>query len=182
MVTSSANAQTPSANPSPQPAPAPTGSSPKVTGYIQLRETGQEHVGLTATLNRARIGVEGALPARFSYKVLVQLEAPASGRNPGTPSLRDAYLRWTQAPFSVWFGQFKTPFSREYITSITAIETADRATVVDTLATKRDIGVMADWAIGSYATLAFGVFNGEGQNANSNRDSTVLQIARATLR
>src|SRR5262249_44535782 len=76
----------------------------------------------------------------------------------------------------------KTPFSREYITSITAIETADRATVVDTLATKRDIGVMADVAIGAWSTLALGVFNGEGQNANGNRDSTVLAIGRAMLR
>ena len=54
--------------------------------------------------------------------------------------------------------------------------------MVDTLATKRDIGVMADVAIGSYATLALGVFNGEGQNANGNRDSTVLPIARVTWR
>ena len=157
-------------------------SPPRVVGYVQLRETWQDHLGLAATLNRARIGAEGGLPSRFSYRVLIELEAPASGRNPGTPSLRDAYIRWSSAPVSLWFGQFKTPFSREYITSITAIETADRATVVDTLATKRDIGVMADYAIGSLATLAFGVFNGEGQNANGNRDSTVLPIARATLR
>ena len=172
----------PSPAPAPAPSPGPPVSAPRVGGYIQLRETWQDHVGFTATLNRARVGVEGSLPSRFSYRVLIELEAPASGRNPGTPSLRDAYIRWSYAPVSLWFGQFKTPFSREYITSITAIETADRATVVDTLATKRDIGVMADCAIGSLATLAFGVFNGEGQNANGNRDSTVLPIARATLR
>jgi len=175
-------AQSPAPTPGPTPVPERAVPAPRVVGYVQLRETWQEHGGLTATLNRARIGVEGTLPSRFSYKVLVELSAPPSGSGVSTPSLRDAYLRWTRAPFSVWFGQFKTPFSREYITSITAIETADRATVVDTLATKRDIGVMADWAIGTSATLAFGVFNGEGQNANRNRDSTVLPIARATWR
>ena len=46
-------------------------------------------------------------------------------------------------------GQFKTPFTREFITSLADVETADRATVVDSLAPKRDIGVMADYAIGS---------------------------------
>lgn len=163
-------------------APPPAVAPPRINGYIQVRETWQDHTGFAATLNRARLGADGPLPSRFSYRVLVEFEVPASGRNPGTVSLRDAYICWTAAPWSLWFGQFKTPFSREYITSITAIETADRATVVDTLATKRDIGVMGDVAIGAWSTLALGVFNGEGQNANGNRDSTVLAIGRATLR
>jgi len=160
---------------------APAVSPPKPFGYIQARETWQEHIGFTATLNRARIGVEGALPSHFNYRVLVEFEA-AAGKLPSTPSLRDAYIRWSHAPWSIWAGQYKTPFSREYITSITAIETADRSTVVDSLATKRDIGVMGDVAIGPYANLAAGVFNGEGQNASSNRDSTVLFVSRATAR
>lgn len=41
-------------------------------------------------------------------------------------------------------GQFKTPFTREFITSPADLETADRSTVVDSLAPRRDIGVMAD--------------------------------------
>jgi hypothetical protein len=168
--------------PLPAPTPPPTVAAPRPFGYIQARETWQDHVGLSATLNRARIGIEGALPSRFSYRVMVELEAPATGRTPAAVGLRDAYVRWSYAPWSLWFGQYKTPFSREYITSITAIETAERATVVDSLATKRDIGVMADLALGPHATLALGLFNGEGQNASGNRDSTVLPIGRATLR
>lgn len=61
-------------------------------------------------------------------------------------------------------GQFKTPFTPEFITSLTDVETADRSTVVDSIAPKRDIRIMADYAIGPIATLALGVFNGEGQN------------------
>jgi len=79
-------------------------------------------------------------------------------------------------------GQFKTPFSREYLTSITAIETAERASVVDTLATKRDLGLMVDAPAGTWAAFAIGVFNGEGQNIPANRDSNVLIVSRATLR
>jgi phosphate-selective porin O/P len=155
---------------------------PRVSGYIQAREAWQDHLGLSASLNRARIGVDGALPSRFSYRVLVEFEAPATGRTPAAVSLRDAYIRWAYAPWALTIGQYKTPFSREYLTSITAIETADRATVVDTLAPKRDLGAMGEVAIGSYATLALGVFNGEGQNASGNRDSTVLAVGRVTLR
>ena len=58
-------------------------------------------------------------------------------------------------------GQFKTPFTREFITSLAEVETADRAFVVDTLAPKRDIGVMADYAVGGLATLTAGICNGD---------------------
>ena len=180
-VVSKASGQTPASPPDSTRA-APQVSAPKALGYVQARETWQEHIGAIATINRARVGIEGTLPNRFSYRVLVEMEVPAGAKSPATPSLRDAYIRWSRAPWSIWAGQYKTPFSREFVTSITAIETADRATVVDSLATKRDIGVMGDVAIGPYATIALGVFNGEGQNASTNRDSTVLLVSRATAR
>ena len=179
-VVSKASGQTP-ASPRTPLAPPPSFGA-QGTGLCQARETWQEHIGAIATINRARVGIEGTLPNRFSYRVLVEMEVPAGAKSPATPSLRDAYIRWSRAPWSIWAGQYKTPFSREFVTSITAIETADRATVVDSLATKRDIGVMGDVAIGPYATIALGVFNGEGQNASTNRDSTVLLVSRATTR
>jgi hypothetical protein len=79
-------------------------------------------------------------------------------------------------------GQFKTPFTREFITSLADVETADRATVVDSIAPKRDLGLMADYAIGPTATLMLGVFNGEGQNVTANTDSTLLWVGRASVR
>ena len=79
-------------------------------------------------------------------------------------------------------GQYKTPFTREFITSLADIETADRSTVVDSLAPKRDIGVMADYAFGSDATVYLGVFNGEGQNITANADSSLLIVGRVTGR
>ena len=56
------------------------------------------------------------------------------------------------------------------------------ATVVDSIAPKRDIGVMADYTIDSVATVTAGVFNGEGQNVTANTDSTLLWVGRATVR
>jgi phosphate-selective porin len=78
-------------------------------------------------------------------------------------------------------GQFKTPFTREFITSLADIETADRATAVDSLAPKRDIGLMAEYSYRSVALWA-GVFNGDGQNVTANPDSTMLGVARLAVR
>jgi len=163
--------------------PTVTAASPiKIGGYLQVRSVGQANVGMTNTLNRARIGVEGPLPQRMSYRILVEYESPVGATTAAIVALRDAYVRWTRAPIVITAGQFKTPFSRQYVTSITQIETADRATVVDTLAPKRDVGLMAEYTPRPLVALSAGVFNGEGQNATANRDSVVLLVARAVLR
>jgi len=163
--------------------PSSTGPTLKVGGYLQARETWQEAGNvLTGTLNRARAYVEGNLTAGFSYRIMAEYEAGGNASTAASVSLRDAYIRWTRNDFVVWAGQFKTPFSPEFIISITQVETADRATVVDTLAPKRDIGVMATYAFRPYVTLAAGFFNGEGQNRIINVDSANMVVARATVR
>ena len=139
--------------------------------------------GRTQRDTQSRASVIGrSAPKPFVYRVMVECEAVGAARAPATVSLRDAYIRWSDPPLSLWFGQYKTPFSREYITSIAVLETADRSAVVDTLAPKRDLGIMAECALGTYGTATLGVFNGEGQNAVLNRDSTVLVMARVTVR
>jgi hypothetical protein len=165
----------------PSPAPA-TLPAPELGGYLQAREVAQEHVGLTAFLNRARFSIDGALPSRFAYRALVELEASAGARNPATVSLREAVARWNPAPFTVTVGEFKTPFTREYLIPIPALELADLAAAIDSIAPKYDVGVMGEVAIGATAKVALGVFNGEGANAIANRDSTVMLVARATAR
>jgi hypothetical protein len=154
----------------------------RVGGYIQTRETYQSRGGLTASLNRARASVDGRFPGGFSFRLLVEYEAPTTGPTPAGVSLRDAYIRWSRSAWSITAGQFKTPFSREFITSITMIETADRAAVVDALAPKRDIGVMGEYAWKAIGRLSLGVFNGEGQNVPSNRDSAAMVVGRVAAR
>jgi hypothetical protein len=156
--------------------------APKLGGYVQVRETAQPGTGLTATLNRARFSIDGGLPARFTYRVLVELEAPSGTRTPATVSLREAILRWNPGPLAITAGQFKTPFSREYLIPVPALETADFAAVVDSLVPKYDLGVMAEVALGPFATLSTGAFNGEGQNATANRDSSVMLVTRVEVR
>jgi phosphate-selective porin O/P len=155
---------------------------PRLGGYFQARQVAQEQVGLTMFLNRARLSVDGTLPARFAYRALLEMQASAGARLPATVSLREAIVRWNPAPFGVTAGEFKTPFTREYLIPVPALELADLATVVDSLAPKYDVGFMADYALGAFAAVAAGVFNGEGANSVANRDSTVLLVGRVTAR
>jgi hypothetical protein len=166
----------------PPPAPGASGPSVRVGGYIQARETWRDDTKLTATLNRARIFAEGGLAAGFAYRIMAEYQSGGNASTAATVALRDAYIRWTRSDLVILAGQYKTPFSPEYITSITQIETADRSTVVDSLATKRDIGVMAQYTYRNYVTLSGGIFNGEGQNRIVNVDSSSLVVGRVAVR
>ena len=162
----------------------PSNSPPPVelSGYIQGRETYQERVGFTATINRARLAATGTVLGGVAWKIQGEFRTGSPGTGQATVSLQDAYIRWTRNSFGVQLGQFKTPFTREFITSLAEVETADRATVVDSLAPKRDIGLMADYKLGKRATISAGIFNGEGQNVTANKDSSALGVARVSFR
>ncbi|MDP9250452.1 MAG: OprO/OprP family phosphate-selective porin [Chloroflexota bacterium] len=170
---------------SPLGAQAPSSSPPaavKFSGYIQGRETYQQDIGMTGTINRARLTAAGSVPGNVTWRIQGEFRTGSVGTGKASVSLQDAYVRWTHNALGVQIGQFKTPFTREFITSLAEVETADRSTVVDSLAPKRDIGLMADYAMGGRATVSVGVFNGEGQNVTANRDSSALGIARVSVR
>lgn len=149
---------------------------------MQTRVVYQSKAGLTATLNRARLQATGVLARGFSYRLQAEFRTGNVGTGKASVSLTDAYIRWAHQALGVQVGQFKTPFTKEYLTSITDLESLDRSTVVDSLAPKRDIGVMAEYQAGKHVAFSVGAFNGEGQNVTSNRDSTALGVARATVR
>src|SRR5262245_27057006 len=155
---------------------------PRLGGYIQARQTAVEGVGYSAFLNRARASVDGALRYRFTYRLLVEFQASAGVRAPATVSLREAVARWNPAPFAITAGEFKTPFTREYLIPVPNLEVADLAVAVDSIAPKYDVGMMGEYSAGPYGTLQVGVFNGEGANAIANRDSVAIVVARATVR
>jgi phosphate-selective porin O/P len=162
--------------------PSSPSSAVKLSGYIQGRETYQDNVGLTGTINRARLAAAGGVPGNVSWRIQGEFRTGSVGTNRASVSLQDAYVRWTHDALGVQLGQFKTPFTREFITPLSEVETADRATVVDSLAPKRDIGLMADYAIGGRALISAGIFNGEGQNLTANPDSSALGVARVQVR
>jgi phosphate-selective porin len=159
-------------------APSPV----KLSGYIQGRETYQAKVGLVGTINRARLAASGTALGGMAWRIQGEFRTGNVGTGKASVSLQDAYIRWTGHALGVQIGQFKTQFTREFITSLAEVETADRATVVDSLAPKRDIGLMADYAIGARGTISVGIFNGEGQNITANTDSSALGVARLSYR
>jgi hypothetical protein len=59
------------------PAGPPPISVPRIGGYVQVRPFAQERVGLTTYLIRARLGIEGPLPSRFTYRLLAEFQASA---------------------------------------------------------------------------------------------------------
>jgi hypothetical protein len=159
-----------------------TAPSVKLSGYIQGRETYQEGPGLTATINRARLAAAGSVNGGISWRIQGEFRTGNVGTGKASVSLQDAYVRWTHEQLGVQVGQFKTPFTSEFIRSLAEVETADRSTVVDSLAPKRDIGVMADYTAAGRATLSAGLFNGNGQNVTANSDTTLLGVARVSVR
>ena len=157
-------------------------SPPRVGGYIQARTASVTDIGFNAFLNRARVSVDGALPSKFAYRLLAEFQASAGVRSPATVSLREAIARWSPSPWALTAGEFKTPFTREYLIPVPQLEMADLAVAVDSIAPKYDVGVMGEVAAGPYANLYVGVFNGEGANAIANRDSVAIVVARVTTR
>jgi len=154
---------------------------PRVGGYLQVRATYVTPTGWSFTLNRARFSLDGSLPARFSYRLLVETESGATATAQGIVSLREAIVRWADAPWAIQGGQFKAPFSREYLIPVPQLELADFSAVVSALAPQYEIGFMGEWSV-PVAQLQAGVFNGEGLNIGANRDSTVLAVARLSVR
>lgn len=162
---------------------APSSSPPRVklSGYIQAREVYQNNIGLTSSINRARLAASGTVIETVSWRIQGEFRTGSVGTGRASVSLQDAYIRYAPNSWALQAGQFKTPFTREFITSLADLETADRSTVVDSLAPKRDIGLMGEYTYRK-ASVWLGVFNGEGQNVSANTDSTLLGVARAAIR
>ena len=152
------------------------------SGYIQARETYRDGPGLSGSINRARLSASGGGAKDVTWRVQGEFRTGSVGTGRASVALQDAFVRYKPGALGITVGQYKTPFTREFITSLADIETADRSTVVDSLAPKRDIGVMADYSFGSDATVFLGVFNGEGQNVTANADSSLLIVGRVTGR
>lgn len=153
----------------------------KLSGYLQAREVYQRDIGITGLINRARLAASGGLAQVVTWRLQAEFRTGSVGPGRASVSLQDAYVRYNPGNWALQAGQFKTPFSREFLTSLPDLETADRSAVVDSLAPKRDIGVMGEYNFRWLAVLG-GVFNGEGQNVNANVDSAVFGVARMAVR
>lgn len=162
------------------------------TGYVSVRQTVRDDTA-TFVVNRARITAH-VLPVPFAA-LRVQADFSAIGRGSGDtiPAflLTDAYvvlslpdsLGWVarQLQPALVAGQFRTPFSLEYLTPFSVLPTANRSQAVDRLSTRRDLGVLGQMRLARFAAVTGAVVNGEGPNRTSNPDGKEMAIGRLTL-
>jgi hypothetical protein len=162
------------------------------TGYLSVRQTLRDDTS-TFSINRARITAH-VLPVPFAA-LRVQADFSAIGRSSGDTvpafALTDAYVvlslpdslgraaRLLQPTLAV--GQFRTPFSLEYLTPFAVLLTANRSQPVERLSTRRDIGVLGQVRFARFAALSAAVVNGEGPNRTSNTDGKEMTVGRLTL-
>jgi phosphate-selective porin OprO and OprP len=139
---------------------------------IQVRSTiidaGQDEQPLSEiSIRRARLVVQGnALGPELTYYIQLSfsnLDNEADLRLP----LRDAYVTWVPSRHvSVRLGQMKVPFSRQRVTSSSALQMVDRSIVVSEWNLDRDVGVQlfSRSLLNDKLGYTLGLFGGEGRN------------------
>jgi len=173
----------------------PKSTSVTLGGYVSVRDT--KHGDSTSfSVNRARLTATMTPLAFMSVRLQADFSSAQTGKQSTDGSvhgfeLTDAYvelaqpaadsLRWGDWHPALLVGQFKQPFSLEYLTSFAVLRTANRAAAIDQLTPKRDIGVLGQVRWSRYVTADASVTNGEGPNALSNPDGRELLIGRLTV-
>ena len=147
-------------------------TSPNFSGYISVRFL-ERNDSTGIQLNRARLTLMIA-PVKFvGIRLQGDYSSGVAGTLKGTSvsgfTATDAYVEvappdstYRVAKFhpAVIIGQFKQPFSLEYLTSFAYLRTAFRSEVVDSLSPKRDIGLMGQVGWKQWVTLAFSITQG----------------------
>jgi phosphate-selective porin len=163
----------------------------KLSGYVSARATRRNDTTTTA-INRARL----TLVARPSQRVGIRIQGDfanrgrvASDSSVSSFALADAYVVLAlpeRAPFvyfapSVAVGQFRVPFSLEYLTPFSLLATADRSLPVDSISPRRDIGALAQLYLTPLIRITGALVNGGGANNPRNSDGKQLASGRLSL-
>lgn len=123
-------------------------------------------------ISNFRLALYGELDQRFGYFLQTNFAS--------SPAILDARMYYRFSPqFAVDAGQFKAPFSYEFLTSAASIDFVNRSQVVTALAPGRQIGIQLRTA-NAAQTVGFnlGAFNGNGTRPNGNDSDNLLYAAR----
>lgn len=149
----------------------------KVGGYIQSRYTIDKDGENSFRVKRARSKFSGNASENIKYSLLLDFIDDKKGSN-----LADAYIDVLYLPQArLRMGQFKTPFSMEYLTSSTKLDTIELSQAVSKLASKRDVGIQISGEVSELLGYTVGVFNGTGSNAAEENKRKDI-IARGTIK
>ena len=126
-------------------------------------------------IRRGRLVMEGfAWDPGLEYNVQLELAGQSV-------SLKRAYVNWRAAgpDLQLRAGKFKVPFGRQQLTSSFQQQLSDRSAASDEFARGDDDGVMV-WGLPAGGRVEYyaGVFNGEGNNRNSQQDAHDQLAAR----
>jgi hypothetical protein len=177
--------------PSPPLDVARLGATLRIGGYGAVRATRRSDT-TTFSVVRGRVTAD-AQPVAFAA-VRVQADLAATGRTTGDTVppfvLTDAFVQLSPPESSVVYrrfrpallvGQFKAPFSLEYLTPFSLLRMVNRSQVVDSVSVRREIGVMAEVRAWDRIILAGAVLNGEGANRPTNANGVEMFVGRVTL-
>ena len=176
------------------------GPGPGFSGYISVRET-RRNDSTAFSLNRARLTLMAAPRPYVAFRLQAELSSAGRVSRDSTVTstvLTDGYVQlgrppradssasvrsWMAAAAPVLIaGQFRVPFSLEYLSPFSLLRTANRSAPVDRIAPRRDVGVMVQTEVTRFATVAAAVVAGEGPNVARNPDNRELVAGRLTLR
>ncbi len=123
-------------------------------------------------ISNMRINLYGELDNGFGYLFKTNLIS--------SPAILDAKMYYRVSPgFTLDAGQFKAPFSAEFLIGAGGIDFVNRSQVVTALAPGRQIGVQArGWASQNLASYAVGAFNGNSFRDNGNDNGDFLTAGR----
>jgi hypothetical protein len=100
-----------------------------------------------------------------------------------SPAILDAMMSYrVSRSFAFDAGQFKTPFSYEFLTLASSIDFVNRSQAVTALAPGRQIGLQARFNDRSRTVAAqVGAFNGNGTRPNGNDNNNLLYAGRVVV-
>ena len=128
------------------------------------------------SIANTRLTISGELDHKFGYLLRTNFVSPFT--------LLDVkmYYKFSD-PFTLEFGQFKSPFSKEFILPVESIYFVNRSRVVTVLVPGRQIGFQFRGTPSGRLpfSYALGIFNGNGTNTNQNDNNDFLFGGRILL-
>jgi len=139
----------------------------------QSERTNDTYNGIS--LENMRFALSGNLDQKWHYQVQVNFV--------NVPLLLDANLSYKiNQSVGVKIGRFKTPFSKEYLTSAAAIDFVNRSQVITQLAPGRQLGLqLAGSFFNSMLHYQVGMFNGNQGNVSGNNNNAFLYTGRISF-
>lgn len=121
-------------------------------------------------MKRARIIVKGsALHEEFEYLLQTDFVGAKDDAGVKTPNLRDAYIKWNTCDAGyVKMGQYKVGISRQYNSSSSKLQFADRSAASEYFDLGRQDGLSVGFTPAAGTTLTASIFNGESKGEGVN--------------